>query len=65
MGGCYYIQKRRAELSRISAPPLWDLLIAIVFLRNREEINRRTVAGTVCVVVALWQSHGANKPKEC
>jgi hypothetical protein len=30
---------------------LWNLLIAIVFLRGREEINRRTIAGTVCVVV--------------
>jgi hypothetical protein len=25
--------------------------MAVVFLRGREEINRRTIAGTVCVVV--------------
>jgi uncharacterized membrane protein len=35
----------------VATTPLWNLLIAIVFLRGREEINRRTIAGTVCVVV--------------
>jgi drug/metabolite transporter (DMT)-like permease len=35
----------------VATTPLWNLLIAIVLLRGREEINRRTMAGTVCVVV--------------
>jgi drug/metabolite transporter (DMT)-like permease len=35
----------------VATTPLWNLLIAIVFLRGREEINLRTIAGTVCVVV--------------
>jgi drug/metabolite transporter (DMT)-like permease len=34
-----------------SVTSLLNLLIAIVFLRGREEINLRTIAGTVCVVV--------------
>jgi uncharacterized membrane protein len=34
----------------VATTPLWNLLIAIVFLRGREEINRRTIGGTVCVV---------------
>jgi uncharacterized membrane protein len=34
----------------VATTPLWNLLIAIVFLRGREEINLRTIAGTVCVV---------------
>jgi hypothetical protein len=51
MGGGYYIQKTRAELSRILGAAVVESPIAIVFLRSREEINRRTIAGAVCVVV--------------
>lgn len=35
----------------VATTPLWNLLIAIVFLRGREEINLRTIVGTVCVVI--------------
>jgi uncharacterized membrane protein len=35
----------------VATTPLWNLLIAIIFLRGREEINWRTIAGTVSVVV--------------
>jgi drug/metabolite transporter (DMT)-like permease len=34
----------------VATTPLWNLLITVVFLRGREEINRRTIAGTICVV---------------
>jgi drug/metabolite transporter (DMT)-like permease len=42
----------------VATTPLWNLLIAIVFLRGREEINLRTIGGTVfvvagCVAIAL------------
>ena len=44
----------------VATTPLWNLLIAIIFLRGREEINARTVAGTVSVVlgtvaIAVWK----------
>ena len=35
----------------VATTPLWNLLIAIIFLRGREEINARTIAGTVSVVL--------------
>ncbi|HXG53064.1 MAG TPA: EamA family transporter [candidate division Zixibacteria bacterium] len=35
----------------VATTPLWNLLIAMIFLRGREEINPRTVAGTVAVVL--------------
>ncbi len=35
----------------VATTPLWNLIIAIVFLRGKEEINTRTVAGTLSVVV--------------
>ncbi|MBI3066596.1 MAG: DMT family transporter [Deltaproteobacteria bacterium] len=35
----------------VATTPLWNLIIAIVFLRGREEINARTIAGTVSVVL--------------
>lgn len=35
----------------VATTPLWNLLIAIVFLRGREDINVRTVCGTIGVVV--------------
>ena len=35
----------------VATTPLWNLLIAILFLRGREEINARTIAGTVSVVL--------------
>ncbi len=35
----------------VATTPLWNLLIAIVFLRGKEEINGRTIAGTLAVVV--------------
>lgn len=35
----------------VATTPLWNLIIAILFLRGREEINGRTIAGTVSVVV--------------
>lgn len=35
----------------VATTPLWNLLIASVFLRGREEINARTLGGTLCVVI--------------
>jgi len=35
----------------VATTPLWNLLIAIIFLRGREEINARTIAGTLAVVI--------------
>jgi len=35
----------------VGISPLWALLGAVIFLRDLERINRRTVIGTVCVVV--------------
>ena len=35
----------------VATTPLWNLLIAIMFLRGREEINARTIAGTLSVVI--------------
>jgi len=35
----------------VATTPLWNLIIAIIFLRGKEEINTRTVAGTLSVVV--------------
>ena len=35
----------------VATTPLWNLLIALVFLKGREEINARTIAGTVAVVI--------------
>lgn len=33
----------------VATTPLWNLLIAVVFLKGREEVNGRTIAGTVAV----------------
>lgn len=33
----------------VATTPLWNLLIALVFLKGREEINARTITGTVAV----------------
>jgi drug/metabolite transporter (DMT)-like permease len=35
----------------VGISPLWALLGAVIFLRDLERINARTVLGTVCVVV--------------
>jgi len=35
----------------VATTPLWNLIIASLFLRGREEINARTIAGTVAVVI--------------
>jgi uncharacterized membrane protein len=35
----------------VATTPLWNLIIAAVFLRGREELNAPTVAGTACVVI--------------
>ena len=35
----------------VATTPLWNLIIAAVFLRGREEVNTRTVAGTACVIL--------------
>jgi drug/metabolite transporter (DMT)-like permease len=35
----------------VATTPLWNLIIAIIFLRGREEINARTIAGTLSVVI--------------
>jgi uncharacterized membrane protein len=35
----------------VATTPLWNLMIAAVFLRGREEINTRTIAGTACVIL--------------
>jgi uncharacterized membrane protein len=35
----------------VATTPLWNLLIAAFFLRGREEINARTISGTVSVVI--------------
>jgi uncharacterized membrane protein len=35
----------------VATTPLWNLIIAAVFLRGREELNRRTIAGTACVIL--------------
>lgn len=35
----------------VATTPLWNLVIAVLFLRAREEINVRTIAGTVSVVI--------------
>ncbi len=35
----------------VATTPLWNLIIAIIFLRGKEEINTRTVAGTLSVVI--------------
>ena len=35
----------------VATTPLFNLIIAIIFLRGKEEINARTIAGTVSVVV--------------
>lgn len=35
----------------VATTPLWNLIVAIVFLRGREEINLRTITGTLAVVV--------------
>jgi len=35
----------------VATTPLWNLLIGILFLRGREEINARTITGTVSVVL--------------
>lgn len=35
----------------VATTPLWNLIIAIIFLRGKEEINARTIAGTFAVVI--------------
>jgi uncharacterized membrane protein len=35
----------------VATTPLWNLIIAIIFLRGKEEINPRTIAGTLAVVI--------------
>src|SRR5574341_1124591 len=35
----------------VATTPLWNLLLAIIFLRGKEEINARTIAGTISVVL--------------
>jgi len=35
----------------VATTPRWNLVIAIIFLRDGEEINTRTTAGKVCVVI--------------
>jgi uncharacterized membrane protein len=35
----------------VATTPLWNLIIAAVFLRGREEMNARTITGTACVVL--------------
>lgn len=35
----------------VATTPLWNLLIALIFLRGREEVNARTITGTVAVVI--------------
>jgi uncharacterized membrane protein len=35
----------------VATTPLWNLVIAIIFLRGKEEINARTIAGTFAVVI--------------
>lgn len=35
----------------VATTPLWNLVIAILFLRGREEINARVIGGTVFVVL--------------
>src|SRR3990170_2890585 len=35
----------------VATTPLWNLVIASLVLRGREEINARTIAGTVAVVI--------------
>jgi len=33
----------------VATTPLWNLLIAVIFFKDREEVNARTVAGTIAV----------------
>jgi uncharacterized membrane protein len=35
----------------VATTPLWNLLITAIFLRGREEINTRTIAGTAAIVL--------------
>jgi uncharacterized membrane protein len=35
----------------VATTPLWNLIITAVFLRGREELNPRTIAGTGCVIL--------------
>jgi drug/metabolite transporter (DMT)-like permease len=35
----------------VATTPLWNLIIAAIFLRGREELNPRTVVGTACVIL--------------
>ncbi len=35
----------------VATTPLWNLLITAVFLKGREDINARTIVGTLCVVL--------------
>lgn len=35
----------------VATTPLWNLIIAAVFFRGREELNARTIAGTACVIL--------------
>jgi drug/metabolite transporter (DMT)-like permease len=34
----------------VATTPLFNLIIAAIFLRGREEINARTISGTIAVV---------------
>jgi uncharacterized membrane protein len=35
----------------VATTPLWNLIIAAIFLHGREELNVRTIAGTACVIL--------------
>jgi drug/metabolite transporter (DMT)-like permease len=51
----------------VATTPLWNLIIAAVFLRGREELNARTIAGTACVIIlgtgpSLWEDEQHDQP---
>jgi hypothetical protein len=45
----------------VATTPLWNLLIAYLFLRAREKLNARTALGTVAVVGGTLRLHSASK----
>jgi uncharacterized membrane protein len=43
----------------VATMPLWNLLIAYLFLRETEKLNAQTALGTIAVVAARLPSHWA------